>query len=136
MKLQDFDFRIWDENYKGCNNKNCERQSNFIYGEEAKVRLSEFNNDVEIELWTGLYDKNGKKIYENDVLKFRFSFYNGTQEIIAYANAATYNGLFFTSKDVGLRPRIDDCSYRYLETEFNFTMEIIGNMHENPELLK
>ncbi|EAJ9544030.1 hypothetical protein E5B64_09985, partial [Campylobacter jejuni] len=67
MKLKDFDFRIWDKNYTGCDNKNCKCQSNFIYGEEAKIRLSEFNNDAEIELWTGYFDKNGNKIYENDI---------------------------------------------------------------------
>ncbi|HHO0733542.1 TPA: YopX family protein [Campylobacter jejuni] len=70
MKLQDFDFRIWDKNYKGCNNENCKCQSKFIYGKEAKVRLSEFKDeDVEIELWTRFYDKNHKKIYEGDILK-------------------------------------------------------------------
>ncbi|EEU4954710.1 hypothetical protein HEJ39_002084, partial [Campylobacter jejuni] len=70
MKLKDFDFRIWDKNYTGCDNKNCKCQSNFIYGEEAKIRLSEFNNDAEIELWTGYFDKNGNKIYENDILEY------------------------------------------------------------------
>ncbi len=58
MKLKDFDFRIWDKNYTGCDNKNCKCQSNFIYGEEAKIRLSEFNNDAEIELWTGYFDNH------------------------------------------------------------------------------
>ncbi|ECO5759843.1 hypothetical protein FYG17_08820, partial [Campylobacter jejuni] len=67
-----------------------------------------------------------------------FSFYDGTrtQEVIAYANAITYNGLFFTSKHNGFFPRIDDYSYEQLEENFTFSMEIIGNIHENPELLK
>ncbi|EMF1326598.1 hypothetical protein V2D20_001860, partial [Campylobacter coli] len=26
-------------------------------------------NDLEIELWTGYFDKNGNKIYENDIIK-------------------------------------------------------------------
>ncbi|ECT4084446.1 TPA: hypothetical protein R2P05_000818 [Campylobacter jejuni] len=156
MKLQDFDFRIWDYKRKTFINYQC--QMSFVFNNERNKEnylkvmdcfdnknpknnefygLKSYNsNDIEIELFTGLYDKNGKKIYENDILKFRFNFYNGTQEIIAYANTITYNGLFFTSKDNGLFPRIDDYSYRYLESEFNFSMEIIGNIHENPELLK
>ncbi|EPZ0226357.1 YopX family protein, partial [Campylobacter coli] len=23
MKLQDFDFRVWDKHHKGCGNKDC-----------------------------------------------------------------------------------------------------------------
>ncbi|EIB1646157.1 hypothetical protein K8I90_000086 [Campylobacter coli] len=138
MKLQDFDFRVWDKHHKGCGNKDCKCQTKYVYGEEAKTRLSEFKEDCEIELFTGLCDKNGNKIYENDILKFSFSFYDGTrtQEVIAYANAITYNGLFFTSKDNGLFPRIDWYSYEQLEEEFTFSMEIIGNIHENKELLR
>ncbi|EPN6779819.1 YopX family protein, partial [Campylobacter coli] len=64
MKLQDFDFRVWDKHHKGCGNKDCKCQTKYVYGEEAKTRLSEFKEDCEIELFTGLYDKNGNKIYE------------------------------------------------------------------------
>lgn len=61
MKLQDFDFRVWYKNHQDCLNKDCKCQSNFIYGNEAKIRLSEFKEDDEIELWSGFYDRNGKK---------------------------------------------------------------------------
>ncbi|HDZ5011409.1 TPA: hypothetical protein RTG60_001719, partial [Campylobacter jejuni] len=86
MKLSDFDFRIWDNH----NKKYIDNISYSIkkYQNENKVflpfsiDLSEYGNNeifkdeiqmpsdrVEIELWTGFYDKNGKKIYENDILK-------------------------------------------------------------------
>ncbi|HEA7859541.1 TPA: hypothetical protein RXM12_001507, partial [Campylobacter jejuni] len=69
MKLQDFDFRVWDKHHKGCGNKDCKCQTKYVYGEEAKTRLSEFKEDCEMELFTGLYDKKGKKVYENDIVK-------------------------------------------------------------------
>ncbi|EDP5503564.1 hypothetical protein GI170_09080 [Campylobacter jejuni] len=45
MRLQDFDFRIWDKHHKGCGNKDCKCQTKYVYGEEAKTRLSEFNQN-------------------------------------------------------------------------------------------
>ncbi|EEV4945534.1 hypothetical protein HFM63_001321 [Campylobacter coli] len=150
MKLQDFDFRIWDIQEKHyITNNPCLVEFNhnpgeikagvlLVYEDREHEFLESWYDDIEIELWTGLYDKHGKKIYENDILKFSFSFYDGTrtQEVIAYANAITYNGLFFTSKHNGFFPRIDNYSYEQLEENFTFSMEIIGNIHENPELLK
>lgn len=30
MKLIDFDFRVWDKYHKGCGNKDCKCQTNYI----------------------------------------------------------------------------------------------------------
>ncbi|ECP5912096.1 hypothetical protein FUB23_07525 [Campylobacter jejuni] len=146
MKLRDFDFRIWSElengyvGYPALAKLNSVLPAKVHYVDKLVpcIKFDERDDNKEMELWTGLYDKHGKKIYENDILKFSFSFYDGTrtQEVIAYANAITYNGLFFTSKHNGFFPRIDDYSYEQLEENFTFSMEIIGNIHENPELLK
>ncbi|EAH8350231.1 hypothetical protein FU871_06045 [Campylobacter jejuni] len=123
MKLQDFDFRIWDKNYTGCDNKNCKCQSNFIYGEEAKIRLSEFNNDAEIELWTGYFDKNDKKIYEGDILENKM-----TMEDLPYKVVFKWGAFYLVEIDENDEDLMD---------EFLFTeLEVIGNIHENPELLK
>ncbi|OEW33795.1 MULTISPECIES: YopX family protein [Campylobacter] len=146
MKLRDFDFRIWSElengyvGYPALAKLNSVLPAKVHYVDKLVpcIKFDERDDNKEMELWTGLYDEHGKKIYENDILKFSFSFYDGTrtQEVIAYANAITYNGLFFTSKHNGFFPRIDDYSYEQLEENFTFSMEIIGNIHENPELLK
>ncbi|ENH7278426.1 hypothetical protein ABWK61_001823, partial [Campylobacter jejuni] len=82
MKLQDFDFRIWDKTKEEF----LKKEPTLIKIDNERViagRISRFyantaditdmfignGNDLEIELWTGYFDKNGNKIYENDIIK-------------------------------------------------------------------
>ncbi|EOH5631306.1 TPA: hypothetical protein R7187_001892, partial [Campylobacter coli] len=119
MKLQNFDFRIWDKHHKGCGNKDCKCQTKYVYGEEAKTRLSEFKEDCEIELFTGLYDKNGNKIYEGDIAKIITFSYDFVGHV-AYDKEETRFKL------------IDN---KYMEDFANYedwdSIEVIGNIHEN-----
>ena len=77
----------------------------------------------------GLMDKNGKEIYEDDIVK-HFGMYN---------HVVKFNyGAF------GYDGSMDDDFISYNQNAFNLKMngkqlmqvEIIGNIHENPELLK
>lgn len=69
--------------------------------------------------FTGLHDKKGKEIYEGDVLKVDF---------LNYTPAVCYNiDCFMTSKE-------DKLSYTLCEVYKS--CEVIGNIHDNPELLK
>jgi uncharacterized phage protein (TIGR01671 family) len=65
--------------------------------------------------YTGLKDKNGKKIYEGDILRYS----DGEILGVAFDNKTSQ----FTTKTRWLWTIIDVC-------------EIIGNIHENPELLE
>ena len=73
--------------------------------------------------YTGLTDKNGKKIFEGDILK---NIESGRIVAICYSGCSfcySYNGTIYG---------IDD-SETGLETN---EWEIIGNIHDNPELLE
>lgn len=79
--------------------------------------------------YTGLKDKNGKEIYEGDVLKI---FYYGKSKV------------FGVVKYVDCRFYIDDdCDNFRIEPKApmsemfeKYEFEVIGNIHDNPELLK
>ncbi len=64
--------------------------------------------------FTGLHDKNGKEIYEGDIVSF-------TQTYIAPC------AVYWNKEMTGFYPLISERSKN---------LTVIGNIHENPELLK
>ena len=77
MKLQDFDFRIWDSN----TNKFMEV---LISDNIRAVPIN--NNNIDLELWTGYKDSKGVKIYENDIVCCYFAM----DGLIIFENAMFY----------------------------------------------
>ncbi|ATA76718.1 YopX family protein [Capnocytophaga canimorsus] len=76
--------------------------------------------------FTGLYDKNGKEIYEGDILApiSKVSFYYVGFE----------SGMFCIYNNLGRWATMERGIEIYKELNIDF--EIIGNIYENPELLK
>ena len=71
--------------------------------------------------YTGLKDKNGKEIYEGDVLKFTEPY---TEHIEIRLIEWSMNGFWMVRKDGGAH--LPNQEY----------IEVIGNIYENPELIK
>lgn len=74
---------------------------------------------------TGLYDKNGKEIFEKDILD-----YNGRKVIVKWHGS--YACFIYEFVDE-LKNRTTEWQPLYLSY---YKFEIIGNIYENPEMLE
>jgi uncharacterized phage protein (TIGR01671 family) len=101
----------------------CERLEMFF----GKAR--NYSEDV-IQQYTGLKDKSGKEIYEGDIVQYnRRSSYDGINFEVKWSEDNWGWVLVSKNKDYLINEQTPE-GYRY---EF---IEIVGNIFENPDLLK
>jgi uncharacterized phage protein (TIGR01671 family) len=84
----------------------------------------EFSDDLEIMQWTGLKDKNGKEAFDGDIVRVYIGANTHMHKQIKYVG----HSFCMTDKE-----EAEDGSLR---GTWYFDFEIIGNIHESPELLK
>ena len=100
---------------------------NLVYG----LRYCEIHNDTgysdvdaeTVDQYTGLKDKNGKEIYEGDIIKY----FVWEHKLTLTMNVVWLKKGWF----------ITDGFYYELPEQWNVhEAEVIGNIHDNPELVK
>jgi len=115
--MRELKFRVWDGDYKMFITK-----QHFIIS-IFDTHLLNDNERFTIQQFTGLTDKNGKEIYEGDIIQ---KIVNG-EHIYTYIVGYDESKASFTIKDS-------------LESLISFvpvdTFQIIGNIFENSDLLK
>lgn len=107
----------------------------------ARILLDPDNERYVIEQATGMKDENGNEIFVNDIVEMHyFEQYAGPGEV-----EKTVMGV--VGKDsIGCFTRVGDKKYYWLhyledaeyygDTKYNEELELLGNIHENPELLE
>ena len=79
--------------------------------------------------FTGLYDYNGNEIYEGDIL--RYIQWENNEEVLYYITFEEEMGSFVLQKPT-LKHK-DNISQLAI---YGLKLEVVGNIHDNPELLK
>lgn len=127
MRLQDFDFRIWDNS-----------TSKFIeFAISDNIRaIPKKNDDLVLELWSGYFDKNGKKIYEGDIIKYVYVFNHTLLDKYILKRLPKKVSIGYVGIDDFLGFRILKNKELQCFMKDATNIEIIGNIHENAELLK
>lgn len=100
-----------------------------VYIEESNGLDSCRNSDeVELMQFTGLKDKNGKEVFEGDIIKDSEDF------IAQVVYDKEYAGFGLNYQPFDLTDGLS-VTFEELKNEYQNTFEIIGNIYENPELL-
>lgn len=102
-------------------------EANCIYGCDKPI-IGCWVDEETVGQFTGLTDKNGKKIFEGDIVEFtnKYTRKKGRAEIVFEAFKWKYSGCYYGGNPI-VWLCIDDKSVEF---------EIIGNIHDNQELLE
>ena len=118
--MREIKFRAWDNSKKEMlYPKKAEDMTDKITSASLLAAYNDGGLDS-IMQFTGLFDKNGKEIYEGDVVK---SPGYDNQMVVKYEEIIASDDM--TAPGIGFQFNTEPSG-----------MEIIGNIYENPELIK
>ena len=138
--MREYKFRVWDtENKEMLKVQELDFEDTF-YGGRLSIRTDQYNDYFDIEdmilmQYTGLKDKNGKEIYEGDIVKVKL--YKGEEEKYFIGKVEYFGSNFIVDTDNNSEYHIYDLDGFGIDYRYNLEdCEVIGNIYDNPELLE
>jgi uncharacterized phage protein (TIGR01671 family) len=134
MEKRELKFRVWNINkyiFDSVEENIVLGLNGHLYGtlDDGRLYLLNKNNYI-IEQYIGLTDKNNKPIYEGDILKITGEYDGGVHNWYKigdtkYSLVDEYEYWIYWTSEADLKE------------DFNQKeREVVGNIHENPELLE
>ena len=133
--MREIKFRVWDVQRKVIANV-----TSIMWLSEDEIEIDHDKNGLRepfqihgdtaiLEQFTGFHDKNGKKIFEGDIIK-----HNNTNFVVEFST----NRLGFICIDRKHKTRVGFANWRdrnWMKSVSSY-IQIIGNIHDNKELLQ
>ena len=127
--MREIKFRAWDKE----NKKMMKVSSLSLENKEIAVRENGTYHcfrmqNLELMQYTGIEDKNGKEIYEGDIIKYKFPYDTRLKHISPVK-------FLETEASFGIKDRYGNEIPLYTISANNY-FEVIGNIYENKNLLE
>ena len=135
--MKELKFRIWIKDEKRYYDESDEESymivpnGNVTYTSEPYEEdgvwfndTTRATNDVIVEQYTGLKDKNGKEIYEGDIVEYTTCYYGNEKRHHKVVEWSEWDSDDFGEPHNLGYSNLSEC------------MEVIGNIHENAEILE
>ena len=139
--MREFKFRVWDNEMQSFNdNRDINLYTDFP---DNITHICYFVNasamsGINIQQFTGLRDKNKKEIYEGDIVKIDINMGISTK-IVRGEVKFIYGKFIFDNFKKSKKIIIDRTAHRYDSFDIGdfgeTSIEVIGNIYENKELL-